>query len=115
MTNQFDLYKANSQKDQILRYLMAHGSIELWRLISPAPEGLGIAQYNARIKEIREDLLSYGYRIENEKGRGFKLVRIEEVKKAPTLVEEIKKQDEQVSLIDWSTISYPGGLPDGKF
>lgn len=66
----------DTQRDRIFRYMLDHnGEVELWRLIAPRPEGLGIAQYNARIKELREVLEVKGWEIKNEAGRRFFLKR----------------------------------------
>ncbi len=52
-----------SQKDRILQLLQERREqgIYVYEIMTPRPNGLGIAQYNARIKELRED----GYRIVN--------------------------------------------------
>lgn len=52
-----------TQKGRILQLLKSRGTsgVKVYELIAPRPEGLGIAQYNARIKELRES----GYQIIN--------------------------------------------------
>jgi len=48
----FDL----SQKERILTLLQERGDegVMVYEIMAPRPNGLGIAQYNARIKELRE-------------------------------------------------------------
>lgn len=52
-----------TQRDRILQLLKERGpsGVKVYELMAPRPEGLGIAQYNARIKELR----SRGHRIVN--------------------------------------------------
>ena len=71
-----ELFKAGTQKFEIIEYLVMNGSIEVWRLIAPRPTGLGVAQYNARIKEIRECLFITGWEIENDPGKSFTLKQV---------------------------------------
>lgn len=64
------LYKPTQQL-RILSLLLTKPHVMVYEFMTPRPQGLGIAQYNARIKELRE----YGYDIESvEKGK-FKLHR----------------------------------------
>jgi len=46
-----------TQKEQILKLLQSRGQtgIMVYEIIAPKPNGLGIAQYNARIKDLREE------------------------------------------------------------
>lgn len=45
-----------SQKERILEFLKLRGreGVMVYEIIAPRPEGLGVAQYNARILELRE-------------------------------------------------------------
>lgn len=45
-----------SQRERLLALLRAKGSrgVYVYEIIAPRPDGLGIAQYNTRIKELRE-------------------------------------------------------------
>jgi hypothetical protein len=52
-----------NQKQRIIDYLETHGRLPVWKIIQPQPVGLGIAQYNARILELRRE----GYPIENKR------------------------------------------------
>jgi len=70
-----------SQKGRIIKLLKERGQMGafVYEIITPRPQGLGIAQYNARIKELRET----GYNIRNVKPGHFVLEenpRIEEIK-----------------------------------
>jgi len=49
-----DLFKL-SQKERILNLLQRRGGmgVKVYEIIAPRPDGLGVAQYNARIKELR--------------------------------------------------------------
>lgn len=60
-----------TQKERLLYLLQNRGDkgVYVYELIAPRPEGAGIAQYNARVKELRED----GYDIENTKPGHFVL------------------------------------------
>lgn len=52
-----------SQKNNILEYLRNHREgAYVYELIAPRPHGLGVAQYNARIYELRRD----GHDIRND-------------------------------------------------
>lgn len=46
-----------TQKEQILSLLQSRGQrgVMVYEIIAPKPNGLGIAQYNARIKDLREE------------------------------------------------------------
>lgn len=67
-----------TQRGKILEHMLMHNNrIEVYRLMTPKPMGgLGIAQYNARIKELREQVESLGYEIRNEAGKYFELREI---------------------------------------
>lgn len=60
-----------TQRDRILAVLTERGEkgVYVYELIAPRPKGLGIAQYNARIKELR----SRGYAIVNTEPGHFVL------------------------------------------
>lgn len=70
-----------SQKDRLLQLLKARGQngVKVFELIAPRPEGQGIAQYNARIKELREE----GYNIVNKQPGLFVLSGYENVENSP--------------------------------
>jgi len=57
-----DLFKL-TQRGRILKLLQRRGQsgVAIFEMITPRPEGLGVAQYNARILELRE----MGYNIIN--------------------------------------------------
>lgn len=61
-----------TQRDRLLAILMERGEqgVFVYELIAPRPQGLGIAQYNARIKELR----SRGYVIINKEPGHFVLM-----------------------------------------
>lgn len=65
-----------SQKQRILQLLKNRGQdgVKVYELMMPRPQGCGIAQYNARILELRRD----GYRIINKKPGWFVLEDREE-------------------------------------
>ena len=71
-------FTEGTQKHRIMRYLTAFGRVEVWKLITPRPEGLGVAQYNARIKEMREILEPQGFEIRNKSGKYFELKKIQD-------------------------------------
>lgn len=50
-----------SQKQRLLEAFLEKKDLMVYEIMAPRPEGLGIAQYNARIKELRE----LGHPIEN--------------------------------------------------
>jgi len=52
---------ALTQKDLLLNLLKTEHHVPVWKLIAPKPQGLGIAQYGARIYELRHE----GYDIQN--------------------------------------------------
>lgn len=69
-----DRLKPDTQHHRILRAMLDNNDkVEVWKLIAPRPTGLGAAQYNARIKELREMLDPMGYEIKNKAGREFYL------------------------------------------
>lgn len=45
-----------TQSQKLIKLLKQRGNkgVMVWEIIAPKPDGLGIAQYNARIKELRE-------------------------------------------------------------
>ena len=51
-----------SQKQRLLNLLQTRKRVPVWYLIAPRPQGLGCAQYGARIYELRKE----GYPIENK-------------------------------------------------
>ncbi len=63
---------AQTQKEQLLNLLRNRGRYGVWvyEIITPQPKGLGIAQYNARVYELRRA----GYVIENVEPGLFKLI-----------------------------------------
>lgn len=67
--------KSNSQEGRILALLRDHGDqgVMVYELVGPKPEGLGIAQYNARIYGLRKK----GYVITNVTPGHFILVETE--------------------------------------
>jgi len=69
--------KKLTQRERILNLLRERGQagVQVWELIAPRPAGLGIAQYNARIKELREK----GFNIINVKPGHFVLKEFKEV------------------------------------
>ena len=79
-----------TQQDRLLAILMERGEkgVYVYELIAPRPKGLGIAQYNARIKELR----TMGYNIVCvEKGR-FVLRKKNEEEKEVLTKEMIEKE-----------------------
>lgn len=69
------IYRADkTQEERILDLLRERGEegVMVYELITPRPQGLGIAQYNARIYGLRDK----GYRIINSK-RGHFVLREE--------------------------------------
>ena len=60
------LYKKGTQKYRILEWMIYHNDIEVWRMVTPRPNGLGVALYTARITEMRRDLSKLGYEIVND-------------------------------------------------
>lgn len=87
------------QKERLLNLLQERGErgVKVYELIAPRPQGEGIAQYNARIKELRE----LGYNVVNKKPGLFVLSGAEKnVEKQPIRAEkldgEIKQTWEQV-------------------
>lgn len=66
-------YKENkTQEQRILNLLKSRGDagVYVWEFMMPRPNGLGIAQYNARIYGLREK----GYEIKSTKPGHFVLV-----------------------------------------
>jgi len=66
-------HKKLTQEQRILNLLRERGSrgAYVYEFMTPRPNGLGIAQYNARIYGLREK----GYVIENKKPGHFVLVK----------------------------------------
>ena len=58
--------KRLTQRQRLLRLLRQRGKVgvKVWEIMTPRPHGLGIAQYGARILELRRR----GYIIENKVG-----------------------------------------------
>lgn len=56
-----------TQCQRLLEALETKGELYVYEIIAPRPVGLGIAQYNARIKELRES----GYNIINKEPGHF--------------------------------------------
>ncbi len=58
------LIHKQTQTDRILELLRERGNagIPVWEMIAPRPQGLGVAQYNARVYELRQK----GYEIVNK-------------------------------------------------
>lgn len=66
------MYKPNkSQEQRILDLLRERGEqgVMVWEFMLPRPQGLGVAQYNARLFGLRQK----GYEIENVKPGHFVL------------------------------------------
>jgi hypothetical protein len=63
----------DTQKQRLLDLLRERGSqgVKVYEIMAPRPEGLGIAQYNARILELRRN----GYRIINKEPGHFVLAQ----------------------------------------
>jgi hypothetical protein len=71
-------FPENTQKYRIMKHLMVWGKIEVWKLITPRPQGLGVAQYGTRIKEMREVLKPQGFEIRNVAGKYFEMRKIQQ-------------------------------------
>lgn len=58
-----------TQKQRILNLLKQKrtGGVAVYELTTPRPNGLGIAQYNARIYDLRNE----GYEIESREGKFY--------------------------------------------
>ncbi len=65
-----------SQRERLLALLRAKGSrgVYVYEIIAPRPEGLGIAQYNTRIKELREGKSGERHNIVNTEPGHFVLI-----------------------------------------
>ncbi|GEM_PF-2113797 len=63
---------AKTQQQSLLRFLKERGDrgVYVWEMLAPQPQGVGIAQYNARIYELRDQ----GFNIVNTEPGHFKLV-----------------------------------------
>lgn len=59
----------NTQRLRVLKRLLSQDKVMVYELIAPQPQGDGCAQYNARLKELRED----GYHIVNVTPGEFRL------------------------------------------
>jgi hypothetical protein len=44
-----------TQRQRLLQAFQERGELYVYEIMAPRPNGLGIAQYNARIKELREE------------------------------------------------------------
>lgn len=74
--NKFQLlkqFKEGSQRWEIMNHLVRYGKLDVWKVIAPSPQGLGVAQYNARIKEIRDVIEPLGWEVANDPGKSFEL------------------------------------------
>lgn len=80
------LFTYGTQNYELMEYLIRHDSIELWRMIAPSPNGLGLAQYNGRVREIRIIIAPHGWIIKNIPGREF-------------ILEQVFKEDGQYNLV----------------
>jgi len=67
-----------TQQQRILELLQQRGErgLEVFEIMTPRPDGLGVAQYNSRIKELREQ----GHNIINTKPGHFMLEENKELK-----------------------------------
>lgn len=67
-----DYQEKPTQEQRIVNLLRSRGAqgVMVWEFMMPRPQGLGIAQYNARIWSLRKK----GYIIENKKPGHFVLV-----------------------------------------
>lgn len=59
----------DTQRLRVLKRLLSQDKVMVCELIAPRPQGEGCAQYNARLKELRED----GYHIVNVTPGEFRL------------------------------------------
>jgi hypothetical protein len=59
----------DTQRLRVLKRLLSQDKVMVYELIAPRPSGDGCAQYNARLKELRED----GYHIVNVTPGEFRL------------------------------------------
>lgn len=59
-----------TQKQRLLEAFRSNKDLMVYQIMAPRPQGLGIAQYNARIKELRED----GYEIKNIEPGRFRMI-----------------------------------------
>lgn len=59
----------DTQRLRVLKRLLSQDKVMVYELIAPRPQGEGCAQYNARLKELRED----GYHIVNVTPGEFRL------------------------------------------
>ena len=62
----------NSQKSRLFDLLLERGGrgVYVYEIMAPTPQGLGIAQYGARILELREE----GWNIKNDHPGHFILI-----------------------------------------
>lgn len=61
----------STQREKIINYLYGFGSITSWE----AYRDLGITQFAARVKELKEDGYQFTSKWENKKNREGKIVR----------------------------------------
>lgn len=61
----------NTQREKIINYLYGFGSITSWE----AYRDLGITQFAARVKELKEEGYQFTSKWENRKNREGKIVR----------------------------------------
>jgi hypothetical protein len=64
-----------TQQQRLLQAFKNHGELFVYEMMAPRPNGLGIAQYNARIKELRDQ----GHRIINKEKGHFVYVKEEKM------------------------------------
>lgn len=56
-----------TQRQRLLQAFQERGELYVYEIMQPRPNGLGVAQYNARIKELREE----GHQIINQEPGHF--------------------------------------------
>jgi len=96
----------DTQQTRLLTLLQIRGSkgVYVYEMMAPRPEGLGIAQYNARIKELRED----GYNIINTNPGHFVLQESSVVQIQQDLV-DIGEKLKQLRK-DWTVYKRKGDI-----
>jgi len=60
-----------TQKQRLLEKFYEKQDLMVYEIMAPRPQGLGIAQYNARIKELRE----MGHTIKNIRPGHFRYIK----------------------------------------
>lgn len=88
-----------TQKDRILKLLQMRGTagVMVYEIMAPRPTGLGVAQYNARIKELR----TLGYSIMNKTPGHFVL---NSAKHPSWLVEAPQKPLDGKQMMNWQAM-----------